>query len=249
MAVALLRATWLAVTCAMVLLSDGKGSKFLRYLNDVSYYGKLSSLQDKEHRESDVLKRVYIGARTVWIAYYAWGFILNTFFVYTSASTSLICLEVHLFRRLYESVFVTKFSADRKEHPITIMIGLFFYSLVSVSFVEEERLLRDSGNDPSALSGFRLVLIAFFFLSMACQHMAHVELASLRSMQQHSSVYVVPSGWLFRNVSTCPHYTAEVMMALFHGLYFNCSWLILAFTVTNLSITAVRTRRWYRTLG
>ena len=41
-----------------------------------------------------VLYRVYIGARTVWIAYYAWGFILNTCFLYTSASTSLICLEV-----------------------------------------------------------------------------------------------------------------------------------------------------------
>lgn len=54
----------------------------------------------------------------------------------------LALLQLHLARRIYESVCVTRFSEHRREHPLTICVGAFFYLLLSPSLALEVRAAR-----------------------------------------------------------------------------------------------------------
>jgi len=59
----------------------------------------------------------------------------------------LALLQLHLVRRIYESVYVTRFSMTRREHPLTVCVGAFFYVLLGPSFALEVHSARlRSGN-------------------------------------------------------------------------------------------------------
>jgi len=57
----------------------------------------------------------------------------------------LALLQLHLARRIYESVCVTRFSEHRREHSFTICVGAFFYLLLSPSLALEVRAARSWG--------------------------------------------------------------------------------------------------------
>lgn len=87
------------------------------------------------------------------------------------------------------------------------------------------------------------------------QNRAHSVLAKLRSGAREggsttaSTRYAIPHGWGFDQVA-CPHYTAEI--CIYVGMlamsgFSNRAALLMAFWVSSqLAITAVRTRQWYR---
>ena len=60
----------------------------------------------------------------------------------------LALLQLHLARRIYESLCVTRFSEQRREHPLTVCVGAFFYMLLSPSLALEVRAARSASARP-----------------------------------------------------------------------------------------------------
>jgi hypothetical protein len=287
------RALWVAGAGACLLAADlpGVGVEALRR---VSHYGKLRS-EVAEFAGAGAfltlqtrLAELSLPPRAVWMSYYAGGAALNAVCLAWEPCLVLCLLQVHLLRRFYETRRVTRFSETRREHPLTVCVGVFFYALLSPSIALEVRVARLRFFDQPARqlpakgwSGCSSWLAAFalagFLAANAAQHLAHIELARLRPRNQaarsragSSAQYGVPVGWLFTHISCCPHYSCEVLlytalavlaatdaagvvggagMPIAHGAYEMricvCAWGAALFSFVNLSITAVRTRRWY----
>jgi 3-oxo-5-alpha-steroid 4-dehydrogenase 3 len=112
----------------------------------------------------------------------------------------------------------------------------------------------DNQNDNHA----RLLPMVVFLLGLWAQyqqHRHHRLLANLRINPQTNSshkspTYKIPTGGWFRMVS-CPHYLAEIILYMCFTILvaFDHSTrrmgLVLLFVVLNLSVTAIRTHRWY----
>jgi 3-oxo-5-alpha-steroid 4-dehydrogenase 3 len=291
------RALWLAGAAACLLAAD-LPFVGIEALRRISHYGKLRSevavVADSGAflRLQTRLANLSLPPRTVWTAYYAGGAALNTACLVWEPCLLLLLLQVHLLRRVYETGFVTLFSETRREHPLTICVGVFFYALLSPSLALEVRAarlqsvhlhdqhVRELEVDGSGIATwFAMATIAAFLGANVAQHLAHVELARLRAsenlplkMQVGSKAqYGVPTGWLFTHLSCCPHYTCEVVLyvalallaatdaagpvggaglTIRYGGYNMCAcvcgWGAVLFSAINLSITAVRTRKWYR---
>ena len=98
---------------------------------------------------------------------------------------------------------------------------------------------------PLTVSGLALIAIGNVW-----QHCAHRVLAELRAADGvGGSKYSIPHGCGFDHVS-CPHYTAEVLIyigfVVLTGFRNRCVVLMAAWVACNLSVTAWRTRAWYR---
>jgi len=237
------RGAWVVAVGGALLSSD---IKFLglESLRSVTHYGKL----DDESRERPAwvtqLARWSLPARRVWVTYYTIGALNNLLCLCLRPCTALGLMQVHFLRRIYESVFVTRFSATRRDHPMTYLAGCGFYVILSPGVALENALAGNRTTLPMMTTG-----VVLFFIGNFAQHHAHRQLADLRKGDQTGSrQYKVPRGWLFRNISCCPHYTSEILVYLSLVLQTNfsrCSCGALAFTLLTLSITALRTRKWY----
>ena len=286
------RMLWAVGTGACLLASDLPCIS-VGPLRRIAHYGKLRAdapagggpLPQLQAR----LAALALPARGVWAGYYAGGAVLNAICLWWEPCALLALLQLHLLRRLYETVRITRFSGGRREHPLTVCVGTFFYVLLSPSLALEVRIARRQGAGAGGSSGGALpaaVFAAAFALANVAQHSAHVELARMRASGRQNSVtlkvaeggghmgqavgdvYRVPSGWLFRRVSCCPHYSCEVLLYVSLALFAAadprggemwrwlaigpvevrvciCAWMAALFALVNLSITAVRTRKWY----
>ena len=284
------RALWVAGAGACLLAGDlpGVGVEALRR---ISHYGKLRS-EVAECTDAGAflhlqarIAELSLPPRAVWTSYYVGGAALNAVCLAWEPCLLLGLLQFHLLRRVYETRRVTRFSETRREHPLTVCVGAFFYVLLGPSIALEVRVARLRSFDQPAhqmpaegwSSGLAAFALAGFLAANAAQHLAHIELAQLRPRKQaprsrasSSAQYGVPAGWLFTHISCCPHYSSEVLlyaalavlaatdaagvvggagMTIAHGMFEMrvcvCAWGAALFSFVNLSITAVRTRRWY----
>mmetsp|Transcript_17269 Transcript_17269/g.51724 ORF Transcript_17269/g.51724 Transcript_17269/m.51724 type:complete len:306 (-) Transcript_17269:5708-6625(-) len=183
-----------------------------------------------------------------------------------ASAVALMVLQLHLLRRLYESVALMVYPPAARMHAIAYAFGLSYYAVLSASQLptaDGRRLLqwpspathgsladlRDLWPHLASELGLPTVagLLVFGFGNWL-QHQSHCVLARLSSnSQQHT--YRIPNGGAFKMVS-CPHYLGEIviyvgLLVIQRGAHLN-SWLILAWVVCNLVLAAGATHAWYR---
>ncbi|KAL3515090.1 hypothetical protein ACH5RR_021992 [Cinchona calisaya] len=186
----------------------------------------------------------------------------------------LLLMEAQVLRRLYETIYVFKYSPSARMHIFGYLTGLFFYTAAPLSlcctcvsevfqfasnFIQE---LIVKGKDQTQLGesnwwGFVYPLLklkwhawlgaAIFLWGWIHQRRCHEILGLMRENSEQVDEYRIPYGDWFRYVSS-PHYLAEIV--IYGGLlvasgYSDMIWLLFGFTVANLVFAAAETHRWY----
>jgi len=173
---------------------------------------------------------------------------------------ALLLWLLHLSRRWAECSFLHVWS-DATMHVVVLAFGLLHYIGANASLLlAAEGACADTmqhgtvTSDLMYVAGFLLVV-----LGQGGQHWAHRQLAALRRPPppQHThkhtparsvGKYHLPSGGMFA-LSSSPHYTCEV--CIYAGLALLCGGsapmlLLLAWSATNLALSAVATQAWYK---
>lgn len=186
----------------------------------------------------------------------------------------LLLMEAQVLRRLFETIYVFKYSPSARMHIFGYLTGLFFYTAAPLSLCctnapevfkfaanrvlefivkGKDRMkvtefdLRGLVNPLIGLKWYAWIGAAIFFWGWIHQHRCHVILGSLRENTEVED-YVIPHGDWFDLVSS-PHYLAEIV--IYAGLVVASGggdltiWLLLAFVVANLVFAAAETQRWY----
>ncbi|KAG4973750.1 hypothetical protein AAZX31_11G108200 [Glycine max] len=187
----------------------------------------------------------------------------------------LLMMEVHVLRRLYETIHVFNYSPSARMHAVGYLTGLFFYvgaplSLCGGCAVEVFNFLANlvtefivKGKNQMQVTElefwqvvnplFKLgwkhwIGAAVFLWGWIHQHQCHKILGSLRHSRQ-ADEYVIPHGDWFEIVSS-PHYLSEIVIYASFVVATGGSnltiWLLFVFVVANLSFAAVETHGWYR---
>lgn len=148
-------------------------------------------------------------------------------------------LELQLLRRLYESLYVSKFSAMARMHVLAYLLGLLYYVLAPLSlFPRAREMIMETtqcfgaykqginklNDDNQGWHSMRPLLDigwtywiggAIFIWGWIHQYRCHMILASLRSKKglnkEDTHAYKIPYGDWFEYVSSA-HYFAEIVM-------------------------------------
>jgi hypothetical protein len=170
-----------------------------------------------------------------WILFYAFSCIMFgiSWLVFFPPGLSNVLLVAHSFRRLIESVMITKFS-PRKMHIINFSAGLLFYAMSPLTLAYSYRV-----------KGFQLpqfVSAILFVIALILHYMQYQVHASLASVKKYS----IPQGTLFNRLAS-PHYTIEIVCYLIYFLLApnGLSFLMAVFVGFNLTHQAILTDRWY----
>ena len=141
-------------------------------LAKISHHGKLSTLQ----RDSPKVHMLAIPTHVAWTLFYGFACIWNTvwtmvlvvgwlsepshsFIDTTLAVKTSLFLQIHLTRRLYECLNVTKFS-KRPLHPLNFCAGFGFYVLLSPTmFVSSTLCLANPPRLVIAVTGLVVVVV------------------------------------------------------------------------------------------
>ncbi|XP_074324052.1 polyprenal reductase 2-like isoform X1 [Apium graveolens] len=186
----------------------------------------------------------------------------------------LLLMDAQVLRRLFETIFIFKYSPSARMHIFGYLTGLFFYTAAPLSLCctspevfkfatnwIEEFIVKGKNQMPSTKFnewGIIIPLIrqrwytwigaGLFSWGWVHQRRCHAILGMLRENKTQAEAYVVPEGDWFNYVSS-PHYLAEIV--IYGGLLVasGCTdftiWLLFAFVVANLSLAAAETHRWY----
>ncbi|EEF30870.1 polyprenol reductase 2 isoform X2 [Ricinus communis] len=186
----------------------------------------------------------------------------------------LLLMEMHVLRRLYETVYVLKYSPSARMHVFGYLTGLFFYTAAPLSLchfcifealnVAEYRAIEMNvkNEEISPIDfdwwGYMTPILqlgwcqwagaAIFACGWVHQQRCHAILGSLRKQRRQVDEYLIPHGDWFEMVSS-PHYLAEMIIYL--GLLVASGgndltiWLLNLFVVANLAFAAAETQRWY----
>ena len=138
---------------------------------------------------------------------------------------------VHSLRRLYETLYVSKYSVASRMNWSHYLVGLWFYSTLNlIVFLD-------------ILSGIisrhlHILSFALFLVASWDQYNNHKTLAALVK-------YSLPRKGLFKH-TCCPHYMDETLIYLSLLVYSkNFIWPLI-WVVSSLSISALETQEYYR---
>ncbi|GAX17203.1 3-oxo-5-alpha-steroid 4-dehydrogenase 3 [Fistulifera solaris] len=145
-------------------------------------------------------------------------------------------------------------------HIMGYCAGVAHYIWLPLAFVSVPYGTKDvmDHNNTVPVDDARFLQMLVFLLGLWAQyqqHRHHRLLASLRidpqtNSSHNSPKYRIPTGGWFRMVS-CPHYLAEIILYVCFTILIQFDHptprmgLVLLFVVLNLSVTAIRTHRWY----
>lgn len=191
----------------------------------------------------------YLPLRISWSLFYICGLCftftvpltLRIFRVSTPSQTylPLLLFQFQLFRRLFECLFIHKFSSNRLMPILQVFgaISYYFFAVLTISIQAHQPILRH---------GFmiRFVVFVVFFTASCVQHVVHRELASVVPIVDK---YGIPKSILFTYIA-CPHYLAEVFIyasSLLVLLQSFPAFLLFIFDVSIMSSAAVDTKKWY----
>ncbi|CAM8966578.1 unnamed protein product [Rhodiola kirilowii] len=187
----------------------------------------------------------------------------------------LLLMEIQVVSRLYETLYVFKYSHSARMHIFAYFTGYYFYVAVPLSLchgcvleilnfaADQVAELSVMGQEKvsvieydfwgylkpmTKLGWCQLVGAAVFFWGWVHQRNCHAILGSLRRHKTDRDKHVIPRGDWFDYVSS-PHYFAE--MVIYAGIVIASGgtdltiFLAFAFTVANLSFVAGEIHRWY----
>ncbi|OBA18174.1 uncharacterized protein OGAPODRAFT_5832 [Ogataea polymorpha] len=151
----------------------------------------------------------------------------------------LVCMLTFFqsLKRVYECLFVSKFSPTAKVHVTHYLAGLLFYVWADVLPILSSELPDSTlKRSPSAFSYFCALLALLLSYD---QYINHKHLASLKK-------YTMPHDGLFKYIC-CAHYFDEVSIYLCHFLIQQnvSSFLVFVWTLVNLSASATQSYNFY----
>ncbi|XP_073278459.1 polyprenal reductase 2-like [Primulina huaijiensis] len=187
----------------------------------------------------------------------------------------LLLMEAQVLRRLFESIYLFKYSPSARMHIFGYLTGLFFYiaaplSLCSKYASEVLHFVTKLGaefvvkgkdrmkiteydvwghvNPLLLLKWYAWLGAAVFFFGWIHQYRCHTILGSLRENEEQVNDYAVPHGDWFEYASSA-HYLAEIV--IYGGLVIASGFsdvtilLLFGFVVANLTLVAAETQKWY----
>lgn len=168
------------------------------------------------------------------------------------SSFILFCFLLHTMKRLYECLFISVFGSRSRMNIAGYLIGMSFY--IAAPFTIYEILIHSNINKSKMNIQTICFLVGLFLFVYGSIHQSrcHKILARLRNdISKHDS-HLLPNGDWFKYVSS-PHYLAEIviyvgiaiMVSSHTGKLHLSLYLMIAFTIINLSITANGTHQWY----
>nr|XP_011458301.1 PREDICTED: polyprenol reductase 2-like [Fragaria vesca subsp. vesca] len=179
----------------------------------------------------------------------------------------LLLMEVQVLRRLFETLYVFNYSSSARLHIFGYLTGYFFYTLAPISLcynhahevykfsVNGVAEILVKGNTTSVQEFYLLEFLspflklgwlqwtgaAIFFWGWIHQRNCHKILGSLRKNRTQNDSYMIPYGDWFELVSS-PHFLAEIVIyvgfVVASGGADLTVWLLLGFTVSNLTFAA-----------
>ena len=177
---------------------------------------------------------------------------------HSSASLAQGLLLLHIFRRLYECLYIHQWRSSSRMHLAAYMLGMVYYAMLPFLFCRIQVYDADDSESSYTSMAHRkslniLLRTAFFALCMFAQYQQgrhHLILANLRrnSKDCSTSTYALPLGGWFEQVA-CPHYLAEILLyiglAILLGDVVRGS-VIVAWVTTSLTLNALEAQRWYQ---
>ncbi|KZV53455.1 polyprenol reductase 2-like [Dorcoceras hygrometricum] len=186
----------------------------------------------------------------------------------------LLLMEAQVLRRLFESIYLFKYSPSARMHIFGYLTGLIFYTAAPLSLCSKyapevfhfvtnlgaEFVVKGKDRmkfteydvwghvDPLFLLKWYVWLgAAVFSFGWFHQYVCHAILGSLRENDEQYD-YAIPHGDWFDYVSSA-HYLAEIV--IYGGLVIASGFsdvtilLLFGFVVANLSLAAAETHKWY----
>lgn len=157
-----------------------------------------------------------------------WSFEGHEFGTIRILLLQMILFQIHLIRRVYESLVISKFSSTSKQHGLVTIMAYVYYFLCVVTPVIDSPIfdsISSFDSDSNLYTLMRFVGIILFIGGSIMQYDSHRRLAALRTTPTTTTTmsrstnqppppppprYSIPFGGLFTYVST-PHYLCEMI--------------------------------------
>lgn len=236
---------WLSLSAGVLvpgiwLLIDGKTNLQLVNIILERFYlfGKL--------KNNDQTKKITLGdvPKSYFLHFYILGLFIGIalFLIYRLSFFLFTIFILHMFRRLYECMFIHNFGPKSKMSFIHYLIGLIHYPLVSLTIIIDSTYAYTKISLLSCCCSLLLFIIASHI-----QYNVHVTLAKNRRTNSNEN-YPIPNGyWPFQFFS-CPNYIAEIFIYISFLLVSHRTSCFLSLTIwviVNQSISALLNHRWY----
>ena len=235
---------WSSISAAVLLpgiwlLIDGKTNLTIIdiILQRYFLFGKLKNEdQNKTKLLSDVPKSYFLH-------FYTFGLIIIIpLFIFYRSSVFLFTIFIcHMFRRLYECIYIHNFGQNSTMSFIHYLAGLIHYPFVGLTIIIDDKYTYKS----TPIFTYCIALILFIHASYI-QYQVHVTLAKKR--QRENEHYPIPDGyWPFEYFS-CPNYIAEIFIYVSFLLISHrtsCFMSLTIWVIVNQSLSALLSHRWY----
>lgn len=206
--------------------------------------------------------------------YFTWFYVVGllsatTIFLSTTKwplSLTQTTLYIHLFRRLYECLFVHKFRPESEMHIAGCILGIGHYVALPLVFTR--------GSTQPELSFLYIICFVWNLWMQWEQHMHHKILADMRlGSSANRPAYGLPPNRRWFRYCLCPHYLAEILIYTSWAVLltqqedwlltsFDLSdgvanqsilrfgiaqrhWFLLLWVSVNLTVSSLNSRQWY----
>lgn len=179
--------------------------------------------------------------KSYYIHFYILGLVINILLFLSHLSHILLFIPLifHLYRRLYECLYIHKFTS--KMNFLYYFCGLIHYPFVGLTIISDYKYSYTT----ITFSRYFFALILFISISYI-QHNVHLILANMSRSQNEN--YPIPYGhWIFDYLS-CPDKIAEIFIycAFFIGSHRTSSMAALfVWVLINQSLSALLNHQWY----
>lgn len=181
--------------------------------------------------------------KSYFLHFYILGLLFNIpLFLLTRSAVFLFIIFIgHMFRRLYECMYIHHFGENSTMSFIHYLVGLIHYPLVGLTI-----FIDNTSNDKNlSILNYCLALLLFIPASYI-QYQVHLTLAKNRRKEKEN--YPIPNGyWAFEYFS-CPNYIAEIfiyMSFLCLSHHTSCFISLVIWVIVNQCLSSLLTHRWY----
>ncbi|KAL3520933.1 hypothetical protein ACH5RR_019082 [Cinchona calisaya] len=227
--------SFLSLTHSGFMESKGKNMQYAKFFNNAGSI-KTSSV-DKKAKLSGRIGMVIFYTPPLLVGMASFAFLPNDGGL--RFDLLRLALIIHFFKRVFEVLFIHKFSGEMEIEAAIIISLSYFVSTASIIYAQH---LTNGLPEPSI--DLMYVGILLFLLGITGNFYHHYLLSKLRSKGDEQ--YKIPQGGLF-NLVICPHYLFEIIG--FIGVSCIAQTLYaLSFTIGTLFLLmgrSIATRRWY----
>ncbi|KAK7074947.1 Steroid 5 alpha-reductase 3 [Halocaridina rubra] len=168
----------------------------------------------------------------------------------TSAAISIVLFALHIYRRLYENLFVSVFSSSHMNIMHYIVGHTHYWGAMMLLIAHFPAFSSsDSKTTFSPLEFCHIIGMFLYLYGFIVQHQSLRILAGLRSDRgKDAQKHKMPAGGMFEVVS-CPHMMAEVLVYV--GILFvlqkHTGWLaVTVWVICNQIQVALMNHKWYQ---